>query len=241
MFAFVSKTLARSRQHRLVLTAFAALALAVIFESFVSLALSRSFRGFSVPTPALRRAVISAPLALSLFVLAGFRYLFRLPVELRANWVFRVNEPGNRMIFFLVCCAVAPVLLITLPIEIGLLGARMGIGAAILCLLPSLILMELLLVQFENIPFTSSYLPGRRPVIETLLIYGVSLGLYVSMLGGVVAWCVQETGSTLIVFGILLAAWLRVRIGRRENWEVGKLEFEELPEVAVLTLSIERD
>jgi len=85
------------------------------------------------------------------------------------------------------------------------------------------------------------YLPGRRPVIETLLIYGVSLGLYVSMLGGVVAWCLQETGSTLVVFGILLAAWLRIRIGRRENWAVGKLEFEELPEVAVLTLSIERD
>ena len=180
-------------------------------------------------------------------MLAGFRYLFRLPVELRANWVFRVNEPGNRMVFlsaverFLVCCAVAPVLLITLPMEIGLLGARMGIGAAILCLLPSLILMELLLVQCENIPFTSSYLPGRRPVIETLLIYGVSLGLYVSMLGGVVSWCLQETGSTLALFGILLAAWLRVRHGRRENWEVGKLEFEELPEVAVLTLSIERD
>jgi hypothetical protein len=30
-------------------------------------------------------------------VLAGLRYLFRLPVELRANWVFLVaNETGNR-------------------------------------------------------------------------------------------------------------------------------------------------
>src|SRR5882762_7889760 len=234
VFAFVSKTLARSRQHRLVLTAFAALALAVIFESFVSLALSRSFRGFSVPTPALRRAVISAPLALSLFVLAGFRYLFRLPVELRANWVFRVNEPGNRMVFlsaverFLVCCAIAPVLVITLPMEMGLLGARMGIAAAILCLLPSLILMELLLVQCDNIPFTSSYLPGRRPVIETLLIYGVSLGLYVSMLGGVVAWCLQETASIWILSGVLLAVWLRIRKGRRENWERSEEHTSEL-------------
>ena len=128
VFAFVAKTLARSRQHRLVLTAFAALAVAVIFESFVSLALSRSFRGFSVVTPAIRRAAISAPLALSLFVLAGFRYLFRLPVELRANWVFRVNEPGNRLVFlsaverFLFCCAVAPVALITLPMVMVFLG-----------------------------------------------------------------------------------------------------------------------
>src|SRR5262249_10620591 len=67
VFAFFSKTLARSRQHRMVLTAFAALAVAVIFDSFASLALSRSFRGFSVRTPALCQAAISAPLALSLF------------------------------------------------------------------------------------------------------------------------------------------------------------------------------
>jgi hypothetical protein len=88
VFAFISKTLARSRQHRLILTTFAALAVAVIFESFVSLALSRGFHGFSIQTPALRQAAISTPLALSMFVLAGFRYLFRLPVELPANWYF---------------------------------------------------------------------------------------------------------------------------------------------------------
>src|SRR6266849_9959671 len=144
IFTFIAKTLARSRQHRLVLSAFAALAVALIFESFVSLVFARGFRGFSVQTPALRQAVVSAPLALSLFVLAGFRYLFRLPVELRANWLFRINEPGNRLIFlaaverFLILCAVAPVALLTLPLEVSLLGPAEGFAAAILCLLPSL-------------------------------------------------------------------------------------------------------
>jgi hypothetical protein len=247
VFAFIAKTLARSRQHRLLLTAFAAVAVAVIFESFVSLALSRNFRGFSVPTTALRQAAISAPLALSLFVLAGFRYLFRLPVELRANWVFRLNEPGNRMAFlaaverFLLYCAVAPVALITLPIEVSLLGPRAGAAAAILCLLLSLALMELLLIQFDKIPFTSSYLPGRRPVIETVMIYVASLGLYVFALSGIVNWCLQSLVSALALLGILLAVWLTMRKGRMENWEAGQIEFEELPEVAVLRLAIERD
>ena len=244
VFAFVWKTLARSRQHRLALTAFAAIAVAVIFESFVSLALSSSFRGFSVQTPALRQAAVSAPLALSLFVLAGFRYLFRLPVELQANWLFRVTEPGNRMAFlraverFLLCSAVAPVMLIALPLEVGLLGARSGIAATVLCLLPSLILMDLLLLQLENVPFTSSYLPGRRPVIQTLLIYGMSLTLYVTVLGGIVTLCLRGPGTTLGLFGVLLLVWLKIRSGRLENWQVGKLEFEELPEPAVQTLSI---
>jgi hypothetical protein len=124
---------------------------------------------------------------------------------------------------------------------VSLLGLRAGAAAAVLCLLPSLTLMELLLVQFEKIPFTSSYLPGRRPVIETVVIYGVSLAVYVYALSGIVNWCLQGVGSTLALLAILLALWLMIRKGRLENWEVGQLEFEELPEVTVLRLAIERD
>ena len=247
VFVFIGKAMTRSRQHRLVLTAFAALAVALIFESFVSLAASRSFRGFSVETPALRQAVVSAPLALSLFVLAGFRYLFRLPVELRANWVFRINEPGNRLAFlvaverFLFCCAIAPVALLTLPMEIRFLGLGRGIAATILCVLPSLTLMELLLDKFDKIPFTSSYLPGRRPLIETVVIYGVAVLLYVTVLSAIVSWCIQQPDSAVLLFVMLLAVWLKMRKGRLDGREAGKIEFEELPEPAVQTLGIERD
>jgi hypothetical protein len=242
VFAFIAKTLARSRHHRLVLTAFSAVAIAVIFESFVSLALSPGFR-----PRALREAAISAPLALSLFVLAGFRYLFRLPVELRANWVFQVNEQGHRLAFltaveqFLLCFGVVPVALVTLPLEIFLLGAGAGIGASILCLLPSLILMESLLVRFEIVPFTSSYLPGRRPLVETLLLYGMAVGIYVSILSSIVSWALEGPRSALGLFAILLGIWLTVRKRRLEDLEIGKLEFEELPEPAVQTLGIFRD
>jgi len=247
VFAFIAKTLARSRHHRLVLTAFAAIAIAVIFESFVSLALRSGFRGLLVQSRALRQAATSAPLALSLFVLAGFRYLFRLPVELRANWIFRVNEPGNRRAFlaaveqFLLCCAVVPVALLTLPLEIFLLRPGKGIAAAILCLLPSLILMESLLVRFEKVPFTSSYLPGRRPLVETVLIYGIAVFLYVSLLSGIVTWSLDSPRTALGLFAILLAIWFKVRTGRRDDLEIGQLEFEELPEPAIQTINIFRD
>lgn len=247
VFIFIAKTLARSRPHRLVLTAFAAIAAALIFDSFVTLSFDTSAHDFSARTLALRHAAISAPLALSLFVLAGFRYLFRLPVELRANWVFRVNELGNRPVFlaavreFLLCFAVAPVALLTLPLEMRVLGPGTGIVAAILCLLPSLTLMEFLLIRFEKIPFTSSYLPGRRPLIETLVLYGIAVIFYVSVLSTIVNWCLKSTRPTLVLLALLLGAWWQARRARREDWEFGKLEFEELPEPAVLTLSIQRD
>jgi hypothetical protein len=247
VFAFIAKILGRSRQHRLVLTAFAAIALALIVESFVSLAAGRNFHGFTSRTPGLRQAVIAAPLALSLFVLAGYRYLFRLPVELPANWVFRVNEPGNRLAFlnaverFLFCCAVVPVALLTLPLEVGFLGVRAGCVAAALCLAPSLILMELLLAQFDRIPFTSSYLPGQRPLVETVVRYAIAVAFYVSVLSIIVNWCLDTTAGTLALAAAYLLLWWRVRDGRRELRQIGQIEFEELPEPAVLTLSIDRD
>jgi|SRR5579859_167102 len=247
VFTFIAKTLARSRQHRLVLTGFAAIAAALIFDSFVTLALDTSIHTFAARTLALREAAISAPLALSLFVLAGFRYLFRLPVELRANWVFRVNELGNRRVFlaatrqFLLCFAITPVALLTLPLEMRVLGPGTGIVASILCLLPPLALMELLLIHFEKIPFTSGYLPGQRPLIETVVIYGIAVIFYVSVLSTIVNWCLRSPRPALILFAVLLGAWWQARRARREDWEYGKLEFEELPEPAVLTLSIQRD
>jgi hypothetical protein len=82
VFSFIAKTLRRSQQHRLILTGFASLALALIVEGFL---------GISPNTRAYREASVAIPLALSLFLLFGLRYLFRLPVELRANWVFRIG------------------------------------------------------------------------------------------------------------------------------------------------------
>jgi len=124
---------------------------------------------------------------------------------------------------------------------VGLLGFRTGVAVTVLCLLPSLTLMDLLLIQFEKVPFTSSYLPGRRPVIQTLLIYAASLALYVSVLGGIITLCLRGPGTIFGLFAVMLVVWLRVRWGRMENWKIGQLEFEELPEPVVQTLSISRD
>ncbi len=247
VFSFTMSTLARSRLHRLVLTGFVAVAFALIVESFVSLIMGGGFKGFAVKTFALEQAAVSAPLALSLFVLAGYRYLFRLPVELRANWLFRVHEGGNRGLLlrgmerFVFVLGVLPVALLTLPLEIEIFGALTGLAVSLLAFLPSLIMEEILLAGFEKIPFTSAYLPGQRPVIETVCIYGVAFAAYVGILSGIIVGCLHEAPYFLIVLGSLVAVWARVRKGRLEYWHIGELEFEEVAEPAVQTLAIYRD
>ncbi|HTX39456.1 MAG TPA: hypothetical protein VME43_30770 [Bryobacteraceae bacterium] len=247
VFGFTAATLARSRVHRMVLTGFVALAVALIVESFVSLVFNGEFRGFRVKTFALEEATVAAPLALSLFVLAGLRYLFRLPVELRANWVFRVNETGNRELLlrgvdrFVLGLGVVPVALLTLPLELRIFGVVTGLAVAALAALASLTVDELLLFGFDRIPFTSSYLPGSRPLIETVCIYGAAVAAYVLILSGLIVTSVDEPSYYLIAFGLMLAVWARIRKQRLEHWQVGALEYEELAEPAVQTLAIYRD
>jgi hypothetical protein len=247
VFSFTMATLLRSRLHRMVLTGFVAVAFALIVESFVSLFMGGGFKGFAVKTFALEQAAVSAPLALSLFVLAGYRYLFRLPVELRANWVFRVHEGGNRELLlrgmerFVFSLGVVPIALVTLPLEIEIFGALNGIAVALLAFLPSLIMEEVLLAGFEKIPFSSGYLPGKRPLIETICMYGIAFGAYVGILSGIIVSCLEEMPYFLIVLGAMIAIWARVRKGRLEYWHAGELEFEEIPEPAVQTLAIYRD
>ncbi len=247
VLAFTAKTLARSPLQRLVLTAFLAAAAALICDSFANLFLTSSLPDSLSGGSAFREAAVAAPLALSLFILSGLGYLFRLPVELRANWIFRFNEAGNRLPFlaaverFLLWCAVAPVVLLTLPIEVRLLGIAPGIAGSTLCLFSSLILMEALLMRSNKIPFTSSYLPGRRPVIQTLLIYGVAISLYVSALAAIINNTLNKPVRVAVMFAILLLAWVKIRQVRKGRMLAGNLQFEELPEPAVLTLDLDRD
>jgi hypothetical protein len=244
VFGFIAKSLARSRQHRLILTGFAAVAVVLIAEDFVSLAIGR---GFSLRNPAFREAAIAAPLVLSLGTLAGLRYLFRLPIELRANWLFRIHEPGHAAEFlagverFMFYCGAIPVAVLTLPVEMRLLGTRPGLFASVLCLLLSLILMEILLLPFAKVPFTSSYLPGRKPLIETVLRY-IAIGtLYIGVLGTLVRGAVESPVFTVLLAALFTGAWWAARTVRLNSQQVQRLEFEEMEEPAVRQLLIEGD
>jgi hypothetical protein len=248
VFAFVTKMLGRSRQHRLFLTAFTALSLALISQGFANLALAGGhFHTISASTEGVRELVIAIPLGFSFFLLLGLRYLFRLPIELRANWLFRTVEPGHAPALlmgverFLWAWGALPVAVLTIPIEVTMLGVQTGLEAAIACLLVSFLLIEVLLFTFEKIPFTSSYLPGRSPLIETVLKYSVAAACYVSGVAALVSFVLKTWASTLLFGAILAVGWWRLRRARIATREISRIEYEELFEPAVQLLGIERE
>jgi hypothetical protein len=240
VFSFIAKTLGRSPQHRLILTAFAGIAVAISANGLAGSVLA----GSRVP---LLSVLAAAQLALSLFTLAGLHYLFRLPVEQRANWIFRLYEPGHTVDllsgveWYMAYGGVAPVTLLCLVADVALLGFGRGTILALLAVPPSLILVEVLLFPTYKIPFTSLYLPARRIITETLIKYGVGVVLYISLLSTALSWCADRPERWLPAVPLMLLGYWRLRTMRLDTQGVGRIEFEELPDTVVQTLAIYRD
>lgn len=167
MLAFIVQSLLRSRTHQFVLLALAALA--------VSLNL-RVVSSTTDPARELQYTVVFGPLAMSVVALAGFRYLFALPTELRANWLFRITEGQGRAAWlravekFVLAAGVGAAFLCWLPAAIW----SLGVGALIAykpALLFVLWLFERLYGDWRKAPFTCSYLPGKQPPWKVLFIF----------------------------------------------------------------------
>jgi len=235
-FHFMRATLLRSQIHRLLLAAYLGVgfALALCLVGF-----ARSTAGR--PTPEL----LSVQLVLSFFVLCGMRFVFTVPAELRANWVFQVAEPfgkspygaGVRKCIF--AFGVFPVLAGLLPLHAffwgwAVAGAHLLYGAALCALL-----VEALMMGFEKIPFTCTYLPGKANVKALWPLYLLLFWAYAYAMANLeagllarplryAAFCAGVAALTVVL------RWYRHRqLGRGFHFL-----FEDVPDPAVRTLDI---
>lgn len=241
VFAFLWKSLTRSRNHRLVLMAYGGIALGCILNG-----LSGSTGGLDVSAGSVRYLAVLGPLTVAIFVVAALRYLFSLPVELRANWIFRITEKVGRVLWlravvrFVVCCGVVPVFAFTFPLSIGALGLTSAFKATALGLTLSLAAFEALFLRWRKLPFTCSYLPGKRSLLGTLQPYLMALPA-LGAIGSLFVYCLDEPTAFLSVEIFQVAAWWRIRKMRKDQWAHGGLCYEELREPDVMSLGLESD
>ena len=154
---FSIRTLMRSRQHRLILAFYLGVAFAL------TLAILR--------TPAAGKApVFAATLLTMLFAVAGMRVVFALPLDLRANWMFRVTplEGGAAALRArrraLIALAVAPVWIGSAAFCFRMMPPRLAAGHAVVLALVGIVIAEAALIGPVKIPFTCSYLPGKSNI-----------------------------------------------------------------------------
>ena len=231
---FAVRSLSRSRQHRVILAFY----LGIGFALTIFL-LKAPEIGKGADTPLLAASIVMLALAI-----IGTRVVFAFPLDLRANWIFRVAgvTPGPR------CLAASRrslLFLSALPVWMGsaLLclrqwPLRQAAGHLVLLALLSLILVDLCLLNFRKLPFACSYLPGKSQINMVFLgslglLWGVMLCVKIerSML--------QDLHDTLMMLAPLaiVATGLRVASARIDPEE---LKFEESLGSAIQQLGLQR-
>ena len=244
---FSVRTLARSKQHRLIVGFYLGIGFAMI-----SLMLKAPRAAMSDASR--ERSVLLWAASIMMMVLAavGTRVAFALPLDLRANWIFRVIGVGGGVQAgletlaasrrALLLLSVAPVWMVTAAICLWIRPDRQNAGHLVVLGLLGMIVADLCLLRFRKIPFTCSYLPGKSRMnmvflgaFGVLLLSSEALTLERDAL--------RDTGSMAAMLALLAVVsicvrWTTVTLGRREEQEP---RFEEEAPPAVLGLGLYRD
>jgi hypothetical protein len=238
---FTLRTLARSRQHRMLIAIWIGLAAACIISGALPFFVRHGWAALDRPLP----VILVAPLILAALTQAGMRSLFAVPTEIKANWVFRLNEPKNLpdaiggAAASLVVAGVLPSVLLAFVSAWWLWGVAIGVKHALFCGVLATLLAQFLTRTIDKIPFTCTYLPGKGNLAKLWPAYLTAFSLYTYSMSSLEANLLESpmayvwvTSSLTLVAGA--AAWSRYRNAQ----QLVGLRFEEEPADAMALVEI---
>lgn len=241
-FHFAAKTLRRRPEHLLYAGSFVSVGIALLYAAFDAL------RQDSVPDSGARLTLLLAcPLAISFFTLAGLRFAFSVPADLKANWLFQLTgkidvERAYRGVHrFMVCAIALPLAAVFVPCYLILLGPRLTILYASYAFILGLLLIALFIANMDKLPFTCSYLPGKTNIKLLWLAYVSACFFYSFGLAAIGRWLLEDVARRLVFLALAGIALMELR-RRRASFlkSMPAIRFEELPIEETTVLRIER-
>jgi len=247
---FSVRTLLRSRQHRVILAFYLGIGFALVI--FLMNALLQEQERLGTSTGVLSHQV-NVPLLASTAVMmsawiVGIRIVFAMPLELRANWVFRVTAVRGTLAYLaasrrpLFVLAVAPVWVGSAALLFSIWPWRAVLQHLVVLGLWGTILAYLCLHGFQKIPFTCSYLPGKSPL--TFVFLGVAAFLNLLIGGANLERRALDSPATyaamvaVLAIAAICAGWRTMARAKSEESEV---QFEETMAPTILVLGLNRD
>ncbi|HLG57132.1 MAG TPA: hypothetical protein VI485_17460 [Vicinamibacterales bacterium] len=216
---FVLLTIGRSQLHQGVLVGLSACGVGLAMNSLIG--------------GNLARAALWTPFVLMFAWGVGVRAALALPMEYRANWIFQLTEDRAtrreqfRAVDRLVTLFVAGVPAVTAAPFLWLaLGARAAIAVIVVALI-GLVFVHVVLFDWHRIPFTCSYLPGKR-FIGHSSVFGLAACVFFTVFGwALVGGATSGTRPALIIVVVLASAAYLLRRRRLIIWGETPLMFED--------------
>lgn len=248
---FSIRTMLRSRQHRVIPAFYLGLGFAISILFLKSPEEQKMLLANSGGAPWQKAAIpllVSSIVLMASWVIA-LRVVFAMPLELPANWIFRVLPLGGaaeclaasrRALYTLV---LLPVCGISAGAFLWLWPWQPAMGHLAILILLSLVLIEVGLHNFQKLPFTCSYLPGKTNLNVSMLFCTLLFNL-------LVFWAARWERNALAQPGVLLqllivlgvaALWARSRANQLARSATAEIRFEETPDPAIFSLKIYQD
>jgi len=222
ILGFITTTFRRSEMHQSVLVGLSIFGLGIALNSLIG-ASPRS----------LARAPYWTPFALMFASGVAVRATLVLPMNYRANWIFKMTEdPATRRDQFRVVDYLASICLGGVPAAWSLLVWWVATGdpeptAAVVVGLIGLVSVHAVLFDWRRIPFTCSYLPGKRFIFYSLTIAILAFAFSMAVGAALVTMARSSpTQAVAIVMILAVAAWL-LRTYRLGSWGQTPLMFED--------------
>jgi hypothetical protein len=241
---FTCRTIARSRQHRLVLAVCVGAGFATAFAFARTFLVDRSNARWNEPNAPF---LIAGFLSLVCLIMA-LRAAFVMPQVLPANWIFRITAVHSPAAYFgavrksLTILGGVPVW-IAATAYLAVWPVKPALGQIVVLVAGGLLLINRSLYQFSKIPFTCSWLP---PGPQLKMRLGVRALLFAVLAGGVAQfelWSMEQPVRFAVLLAILIV--LAVRASRRSTEfaasPAATLQFDDAPPAEIFALDLSRE
>jgi hypothetical protein len=213
---FIMTTLLRSRQHRLIVSAYLGLALAIGTLSVLAGGL-RGTLAFDHPATSL----LALPLVTMFFATLGLRAAFTVPSDPDANWAFRLSQPRltSALDATLICLLLLSILPIATVTALGALALgwtrHAAATTAMLDIVCGLALAEWMLRDCRAVPFTCARSSDVDALKSRWLAQIVPLLLFAFVNAAIQKRVLLSDRLLAWYMGIALAAFGMQRLRRR--------------------------
>jgi len=236
---FIVTTLLRSRRHRLIVSAYLGLALAIGTLSVIAGGL-RGALAFNHPAISL----LALPLVTMFFATLGLRAAFTVPSDPDANWVFRLSQPRltsalDATLICLLLLSIVPIATVTALGALALGWTRHAAAmTAVLDIVCGLALAEWTLRDCRAVPFTCARSGDVQSLKSRWLGHMLPLILFAFVNAAVQNAVLRSSRAAASYAGIVLVAWIVQRLRRQFAARHVSLQFEAAPSGAMATLDL---
>jgi hypothetical protein len=211
IFLFAVASLMRSRRHALVLATYLGLAIAISVVQLISATYTR--RGLVLDVPS--ASLLTVPMLCLFFAVVALRSSFAIPIDVDANWPFRLAPPTARQAVgvtrrLLLVLGVIPIVALWLAASASVWPLLDALTSSLFILISGMALTEIAIANWTKVPFATAHEPASATMRSKwpLYVFAVHVWGFIIPEGQLVAlrnptgamWYVGFAAAVTVVF-----------------------------------------